>query len=337
MCLILQLNKESQITEEQFKKNLEKNSDGTGIMFANNNKIIVKREIDSKDKQVNLFTKYVKAVTQTKSLSEVFVHSRLATHGEKDLLNCHPYEVLTGNTKQPELYCMHNGIIGTVDLVEKDKSDTFNFLKYYVKPLLEGRIDLLQNSHFQQMISKYIGTGSKLVFLDSTGLTTFIHKEQGTIYKGCWISNTYSGISIADDNRQTNNNYYNNYNYLNSKKKEETTKNSTSIISISSTKDVTPIKKDLNVFEEEKDPDVERFAQCVTSHKEPNTNWFDEEIEMEKAEIETIAMENGIPLVCTALSLMDDKGIHKFTIENPILAAECLSHLISKREITFKV
>jgi predicted glutamine amidotransferase len=334
MCLILQLNKESQITEEQFKKNLEKNSDGTGIMFANNNKIIVKREIDSKDKQVSLFTKYVKAVTETKSLNEVFIHSRFATHGKKDLLNCHPYEVLAGNTKQPELYCMHNGIIGTVDLVEKDKSDTFNFLKYYVKPLLEGRINLLQNSHFQQMLSKYIGIVSKLVFLDSTGLTTFIHKEQGTIYKGCWISNTNSGISTADDSRQTNS--YNNYSYFNNIKKEETTKSSVSIISMSSTKDVTPIKRDLNVFEEKKDPDAEVSAQCVTSHKEPNTNWFDEEMG-EEVEIEAITIANSIPLVCTALSLMDDKDIHKFTLENPILAAECLSHLISNREITFKV
>lgn len=324
MCLILQLNKESQITEEQFKKNLEKNSDGTGIMFANNNKIIVKREIDSKDKQVNLFTKYTKAVTETKSLSEVFIHSRLATHGEKDLLNCHPYEVLKGTLKQPELYCMHNGIIGHVDIIEKDKSDTFNFLKYYVKPLLEGRIELLQNSHFQQMISKYIGTGSKLVFLDSTGLTTFINKEQGTIYKGCWISNTYSGISVSD----------NNWNYLNNKKKEEATKSSVTNITLTSTKDVTLIKNNLNIFEEEKD---EVSPQCITSYKEPNTNWFAEQIEIGKTEIEAIAMENGIPLVCTALSLMDDKGIHKFTLENPILAAECLSYLISKREITFKV
>lgn len=339
MCLILQLNKESQFTEEQFKTNLERNSHGTGIMFANNNKIIVKKELESKDKQISLFNKYMKAVKETKSLPEVFIHSRFATHGEKNYINCHPYEVLKATTKQPELYCMHNGVINHADDIEKDKSDTFNFLKYYVKPLIEGRIELLQNEQFQQMLSKYIGTGSKLVFLDSTGLVTYINKEQGAIYKGCWISNTSSGISDYEDRRKETIYYQNNYkNIFNSEKKkevEETQAKTTT--SLTPTITTTSIKKEEKpIADEEKDPDAERFAKCVTLH---NTNWFDEEEEEEelKAQADKIAIDNGIPLVCTAISLMDERAIHKFALDNPILAGECLSYLISNKQITFKI
>lgn len=191
------MNKDIQLTEDEFRANLKKNPDGTGVMFHTDGKVIVRKELGSIEEQVKLFKKYRKSAAKG-GLKEVFVHSRYATKGKVTADNLHPFQVLDGTDGAPELWAMHNGTIKDAKIEDVGLSDTHNFLKYYIAPLVKGRPDLLENIFFQEMIQKYMGntgTGNKLVFLDSTGRTTYINKDKGVEYKGCWISNTYSGVN----------------------------------------------------------------------------------------------------------------------------------------------
>ena len=191
------MNKDIQLTEDEFRANLERNPDGTGVMFHTDGKVIVRKELGDTEEQVKLFKKYRKSAAKG-GLKEVFIHSRYATKGKVTAENLHPFQILDGKDGAPELWAMHNGTIKDAVITDEGYSDTYNFFKYYLAPLVEGRPELLENIFFQEMIQKYMGhtgTGNKLVFLDSTGRTTYINRDKGTEYKGCWISNTYSNIN----------------------------------------------------------------------------------------------------------------------------------------------
>lgn len=355
MCLIMEVTKDIQITEAEFRANLSHNKDGTGVMFANNGKVVVKKELGTVENQVKLFNKYTKA---TKSgLKEVFIHSRFATKGAANEDNCHPYQLLDGVN---DLWCMHNGTI-TCEMVDKERSDSYNFLKYYVAPLLDGRLELLDNSYFIEMMGKFIDQSNKLVFMDGTGKVTYVNKNKGVIYKGLWISNEYSGIKqpyVAPNNYRSNK-YYGGNSYGNGfyeggdwdeddnmtvvnkakakdtaifqiSKKEETScelpkkeekvevKANDNVIKLPSGLTEKEIEDKVNAILEE---DKVKVTKHIDLNVKSNTTYDNK------------AVSTGLQLVLTSLKLMSDKDVYNFVIDQPLLAAECLSEALLDKEI----
>lgn len=112
------------------------------------------------------------------------VHFRIATHGETDQTNTHPFQVAE------DLGFVHNGIISRVDCKnDKSKSDTFHFNEKVLKPLYNKDKGFIRNPVITDLIQSYIGM-SKLVFLNKRGESIIVNEEAGKEDEGVWYSNT---------------------------------------------------------------------------------------------------------------------------------------------------
>jgi predicted glutamine amidotransferase len=136
-------------------------------------------------------------VSQYKSI----LHFRLATHGDVDWHNCHPYELVDGAL-------IHNGIIeatsgwyarqrmhGPNANVKKDNrtganvlsipSDTRDFVEHYI-----GGMDELQLRKAGRLIENAIGDYSKVVTLHDSGRHIIFNESGGHWDRGAWYSNS---------------------------------------------------------------------------------------------------------------------------------------------------
>ena len=153
------------------------------------------------------------------------------------------YEILTGEGAE-SLWMMHNGTMkDIVHDLEKHRSDTYHFVNYYLRKILEKDPLLIHDEFFQEMIQKTISTGAvtkmgtnKLLFLNGLGDTVYVNKDSGTEHKGVWISNDYSIKKPSPPitynyggNYNTNRSYYNRYNDNTDVEEDETPSNVTSL------------------------------------------------------------------------------------------------------------
>lgn len=206
MCLIVVKNGEGEFTLENFERSVNRNSDGMGIMWLEEGRVKVERVLGSLEQQRKVYRRHM-----TKGL--FVLHHRMATHGAKTpiglKLNCHPYKIMDMDDGDAmDIYMVHNGVINNTQSTDNSMSDTWNFIENHIKPILKADPNLLWTAGVQMMITNFIGSGSKLVFLTNHAevpLLTF-NKPAGSEVNGCWLSNTYS---IA---ASTNNTNYNNYN-----------------------------------------------------------------------------------------------------------------------------
>lgn len=183
MCLIVVKDSTKGVfTPENFETSFSRNSDGMGMMWAEHGRVHVVRILGTLKQQMKVFEAHMHR-------PQWVMHQRFATHGAKDIKNCHPYEVLSKDKGDPiDLYMAHNGVISSARTTEKGMSDTWNFVENHLKPILKANHELLWDDGVQMMISHYIG-GSKLVFLDNSGQTLTFNKPAGQVINGCWLSN----------------------------------------------------------------------------------------------------------------------------------------------------
>jgi len=143
------------------------NDDGSGYMFSREGKVYIRKGFwKAKD--------IVKAINQDNIQDhEVLVfHARYATHGARNVMNCHPFPVTRNHNlfKRDELICdkamAHNGIID-VPLEHKELSDTANFV---VSILSDNTIlnNIGKSAGVDYMLDKIIGW-SKIAVLHGTG------------------------------------------------------------------------------------------------------------------------------------------------------------------------
>lgn len=208
MCLIIHKTKD--VKDSDFKvthkhileAGVNGNNDGIGIMYVNNGRVkFDKAYFDRKPNQHKWSYDSTAAQKQAhwfkskyESLDTYVVHLRYGTHGLNNKDMCHPFRILTkgerlysGKPCEYDLFMMHNGIISVNERVTNN-SDTWHFAKDYLRPILLGNPELLQDLQIQHMLGEFIG-GSKLVFLDSTDRITYINKDMGTEKDGYWFSN----------------------------------------------------------------------------------------------------------------------------------------------------
>ena len=195
MCLIVVKNKTDAVfTMEEFKASQFRNSDGTGIMYVDNGRVLVNKVFSALPADhANFFEQHMNRPTYV-------LHHRFATQGEKSELNVHPFKVLSKDDGDPyDLYFAHNGNI-PISKFSTDRdiklSDTHLFAVEYLAPIIKKFPSIIEDKVFQTLIHEMIGMGNKLVFLRSDNRIWIFNKSQGSEHNGCWLSNTYSIAAV---------------------------------------------------------------------------------------------------------------------------------------------
>jgi hypothetical protein len=187
MCLLVTQSKTSPILSDAWLEDFyDFNSDGVGVMFANNGDLVIKKIIPKTAKE---FIQFYRSDIQGRDCA---FHLRMRTHGEIDLINCHPYEVLNRAEHGIDLWLMHNGILSTGNKANEKLSDTWHYINDYLKPMLAGNPDFAFHPAFKALVSDHIGGSNKFVLMDNEGRQVVVNKDAGVYWGGLWLSNTYA-------------------------------------------------------------------------------------------------------------------------------------------------
>lgn len=172
MCIAIYKPKNVLIFEDTLKQCWETNPHGAGFMYPNKGKLII-------NKGHMTYEEFQTAFEPHKDKACV-LHFRIATHGETNQANTHPFQVTE------KLGLVHNGIINHVACdINKTMSDTWHFVEKYVKPLAK----LWRTEAIRGLYEEYIGY-SKLIMMDGAGNVEIIKENLGIWDSGCWFSNT---------------------------------------------------------------------------------------------------------------------------------------------------
>ena len=182
MCLIFIKPKTAKnyLTHERFVNAMTNNPHACGIVFRDNDGIKIQRYVKPESNKEEIWN-------LIKDKEEFAIHFRYATHGILNLTNTHPFVVTKG------LCMMHNGVMSEFGDLNKDWSDTKNFVEYFLKPYVEKEgIDVVKTEDFKKDLEKVIGPSNKLLFIDKDFNFTIINEKAGVWKEGCWLSNSYS-------------------------------------------------------------------------------------------------------------------------------------------------
>jgi hypothetical protein len=201
MCLLVTQSKISpKLSHEWLKDFYSYNADGIGVMRSKNNQLIIEKILPKDaDDFINFYEKHIFGF-------DCAFHLRMKTHGNIDLINCHPYEVLNKADHGIDLWLMHNGILHTDNKADITKSDTWHYIKNYLVPMLAKNPDYAFTESFNEIISDHIGSSNKFVLMDNLGRQTVINQDQGVYWAGLWLSNTYawSASNTATETAENN-------------------------------------------------------------------------------------------------------------------------------------
>jgi len=176
MCIIIAKPKGKKVPSKYLKNSRSNNKDGVGLMYAESGKVIIKKWLDS---DYETFLETLEGLTN----KNVVIHYRAASVGAVSLDNIHPFWVF-----EERLAMCHNGtIFNAKALAKKDESDTVAFARL----LRDFPDDFLQRDGLLLMMKSYIGTSSRLAFLDANGSIAIVNKQLGDEVDGVWYSNTY--------------------------------------------------------------------------------------------------------------------------------------------------
>jgi len=191
MCVIVYKPSDVDVDMDVLKQCWKKNSDGAGLMFAEDGELHVKKGF-MRWRSMKRFIKRM-GKERFKSLP-VVLHFRIATHGSVRPENTHPFGVTE------DVYMAHNGVLSCVDVPkDEDISDTETFILDVLHPLHEDLVAGITTETLDgvgvinKMLGKFIG-GNKLVFMDSNGDVAIVNEHQGSWgqvsgYKDVWFSN----------------------------------------------------------------------------------------------------------------------------------------------------
>jgi len=186
MCLII-TGKSSQVratlldTKGMLKDIYTSNSDGIGFMYGTKDGLKVIKHLPKSEADALACIKRMPADDR-----EIAIHFRMTTHGDTDLTNCHPYDVIPGYVAM-----MHNGVLHTGNKADVSKSDTWHFIKDYLASPVAEHPDLIFNDSFLTMVADYIDN-NRFVFMNGEGRMSHVNFDQGIEHDGMWFSNTYA-------------------------------------------------------------------------------------------------------------------------------------------------
>lgn len=190
MCLLItQKNNAPKLSDIWLRDFYTRNADGVGVMYAQNNKLVIKKIIP---KNADEFIQFYRDYIQSRACAW---HLRMRTHGDIDLLNCHPYEVLNRSEHGVDLWLMHNGVLSTGNKANPKFSDTWHYIQNYLKPMLSDNPDFAFHPSFKALIGDHIGVTNKFVLMDNKGRLSVVNEDRGVYWGNLWLSNTYAWSS----------------------------------------------------------------------------------------------------------------------------------------------
>jgi hypothetical protein len=177
MCIAI-LNTKGTILKKELLHNCWKNNgDGAGMLYINDEGDMgVFKEM----KDFNRFYDKYAEVKRMYGKRNIVLHFRISTHGGITESNCHPFMV------HKDLGFVHNGMIYNVP-DSKVHSDTYMFNEVILKKLKEG---FEYDDDMLDLIEMYIGSGSKLIFLNANDDWAIANEKAGHWDLNCWFSNS---------------------------------------------------------------------------------------------------------------------------------------------------
>lgn len=162
------------------------NADGVGVMYAQDGELVVEKilPVDEKD-FIHFYRNHIEG-------KECAFHLRMKTHGNIDMENCHPYEVLNHSEHGISLWLMHNGVLSTGNKADETKSDTWHYIRDYLRPMLADNPEFAFHPAFSAIIGDHIGSSNKFVLMDNNGRQVTVNEDAGVYWGGLWLSNTYA-------------------------------------------------------------------------------------------------------------------------------------------------
>lgn len=187
MCLLVtQTNNSPALSDAWLEDFYSFNSDGVGVMYSLHDRLIVEKILPtSADDFIHFYRNHIEG-------KNCAFHLRMRTHGDTDLTNCHPYEVLNQQEHGVDLWLMHNGILSTGNAGDTSKSDTWHYIRDYLRPMLANNPAFAFTEQFRSLIGTHIGSGNKFVLMDSFGNQSTVNQRSGVYWAGLWLSNEYA-------------------------------------------------------------------------------------------------------------------------------------------------
>lgn len=185
MCLLITKPEGVDFDEAFLRGVYDLNKDGIGVMYAKDNTLFTRKAVPKNFEDVIAFWK------QNVGERECAIHFRMQTHGDVDLTNCHPYQVLSAEDGYP-LWLMHNGILHTGNLRDTTKSDTWHYIQTYLRPMLLRNPEFFLNPVFAELIGEHIGDDNKFVLMDAYGNVVTVNEHVFVEHNGAKLSNTYA-------------------------------------------------------------------------------------------------------------------------------------------------
>jgi len=188
MCLLVQQTQPTKFSDEFLMGVYRKNSDGIGVMWAEDSHLHYRKALVGSAKE---FVEFIREHAEGRACCW---HARMKTHGHIDLTNCHPYPVtgFEGRDDEHPVLLMHNGVLSTGNDKDFSKSDTWHYIQDIIRPMLVKHPELMTNPGFKTLVEKHIGTGNKFAMMDALGNTVILNRQAGVEYNGAWLSNTYA-------------------------------------------------------------------------------------------------------------------------------------------------
>jgi len=187
MCLLVTQNSTSPVLSNDWLIDFHSsNSDGAGVMYADDGNLIIQKILPKSPQD---FIEFYHANIKGKNCA---FHLRMKTHGDIDLENCHPYEVLNRADHGIDIWLMHNGILSTGNKADTSKSDTWHYIRDFLRPMLIENPEFAFHPSFASIVGSHIGSSNKFVLMDNLGRIATINQSSGVFWAGLWLSNTYA-------------------------------------------------------------------------------------------------------------------------------------------------
>lgn len=178
MCLVIHKPARSEIPDELLVSAAAFNPHGFGIMsFGPARGLAVQRR--SRTRLADVRRLYRNHINH-----ESVLHLRYRTRGSIDLENTQPLRVTR------DIFLVHNGTL-SLPHTHSAWSDTWHFIRDYLRPILRHRPDVLHEPSFQELIKCWAGQNNRFIFMDARHRkTVIINQEAGRQIDALWISNT---------------------------------------------------------------------------------------------------------------------------------------------------
>jgi hypothetical protein len=194
MCLLVTQSTTSPVLSNDWLADFYSyNSDGIGVMHSHDGELIIQKILP---KSAQDFIAFYHDNIKGKNCA---FHLRMKTHGHIDLENCHPYEVLNKADHGIDLWLMHNGILSTGNQADISKSDTWHYIRDYLRPMLADNPEFYLHPSFSEIVEKHIGSSNKFVLMDNHGRSVTINQGAGVYWAGLWLSNTYAWSATGSE------------------------------------------------------------------------------------------------------------------------------------------